>query len=75
MPPSNPIPINPQLLSWARQESGFELFRVAKRLHVKQERLEAWEAGERQPTLRQVEQLAHFFHRPLLLIGLIGMAR
>ena len=75
MPPSNPIPINPQLLSWARQESGFELFRVAKRLNVKLERLEAWEAGERQPTLRQVEQLAHFFHRPLLLIGLIGMAR
>lgn len=70
MPPSNTLPVNPQLLSWARQESGFELFRVAKRLHVKQERLEAWEAGERQPTLRQVEQLAHFFHRPLSIFFL-----
>jgi Zn-dependent peptidase ImmA (M78 family) len=70
MAPSNTIPINPQLLSWARQESGFELFRVAKRLNVKLERLEAWEAGERQPTLRQVEQLAHFFHRPLSIFFL-----
>ncbi len=70
MASSNLLPINPQLLSWARQESGFELFRVAKRLNVKLERLEAWEAGERQPTLRQVEQLAHFFHRPLSIFFL-----
>lgn len=70
MRPENALPVNPQLLSWARQESGFELFRVAKRLNVKPERLEAWEAGERQPTLRQIEQLAHFFHRPLSIFFL-----
>jgi Zn-dependent peptidase ImmA (M78 family) len=32
---------------------------------VKEERVEAWEKGERRPTLRQVEELARFFHRPL----------
>jgi Zn-dependent peptidase ImmA (M78 family)/transcriptional regulator with XRE-family HTH domain len=65
MPSSAALPINPQLLTWAREESGFEVFRVAKRLNVKHEKVEAWEAGKRQPTLRQVEKLARFFHRPL----------
>ena len=65
MPSSQNISINPELLSWARQESGFELFRVAKRLNVTPEKIEAWETGERQPTMRQVENLARFFHRPL----------
>lgn len=65
MSTSDTFPINPQLLTWARHESGFELPRVAKRLNVKEEKLESWEAGERQPTLRQVEALARFFHRPL----------
>ena len=63
MPSSQIIPVNPELLSWARQESGFELFRVAKRLNVKPEKVEAWETGEKQPTMRQIENLAHFFHR------------
>ena len=59
------MPAHPELLSWARRESGFELFRVAKRLNVKPEKVEAWEVGEKQPTLRQIENLARFFHRPL----------
>ncbi len=64
------IPVNPELLSWARQESGFELFRVAKRLNVKPEKVEAWETGEKQPTMRQVENLARFLHRPLSIFFL-----
>jgi Zn-dependent peptidase ImmA (M78 family)/transcriptional regulator with XRE-family HTH domain len=59
------ISINPALLAWARQESGYAVDRVARRLHVKEERVAAWETGQRQPTLRQVENLARFFHRPL----------
>ena len=59
------IAVNPSLLAWAREESGYALDRVAKRLQVKGERVAAWEAGVRQPTLRQVENLARFFHRPL----------
>jgi len=65
MPPSGTIPVNPSLLVWAREESGYGLERVAKRLQVKEERVEAWEKGERQPTFRQVEELAKFLHRPL----------
>lgn len=59
------ITVNPTLLAWAREESGYGLDRVAKRLRVKEERVSAWEKGERQPTIRQVEALARFFHRPL----------
>lgn len=70
MPAQQTIPVNPELLSWARQESGFELFRVAKRLNVKQEKVEAWETGEKQPTMRQIENLARFFHRPLSIFFL-----
>lgn len=65
MPSASPIPVNPQLLSWAREQSGYDLTRTAKRLNIKPARLEAWERGERQPTLRQTEVLARFFRRPL----------
>lgn len=62
---SQAIAVNKLLLAWAREESGYELDQVASRLKVKEERVSAWEKGELQPTLRQLEKLAHFFHRPL----------
>jgi Zn-dependent peptidase ImmA (M78 family) len=60
-----PLPINPAVLVWAREESGYPVERVADRLQVKTERIEEWEQGVRPPTLRQVENLARFYHRPL----------
>ena len=59
------IAANKLLLAWAREESGYELEQVASRLKVREERVSAWEKGELQPTLKQLEKLAHFFHRPL----------
>ena len=59
------VVVTPQLISWARHESGFAVEQVAKRLGVKPERVEAWEKAERSPTMRQAEELAKFFHRPL----------
>lgn len=58
------IALNPSLLVWAREQSGYGLDRVARRLQVKEERVAEWEAGERQPTTREVENLARMFHRP-----------
>lgn len=60
-----PVEPNPSVLHWARQESGYAVERVAKRLAVKPERIEAWEQGERVPTPRQLQNLARFYHRPL----------
>ena len=65
MPNISPVAINPSLLAWAREESGYGVDRVAKRLDVPEARVIAWEQGERQPTLRQVGLLAQFLHRPL----------
>lgn len=65
MSPAPSIPVNPDVLRWAREESGHTPERVAARLQVKQERVQDWEAGERQPTQRQLEELAKFLRRPL----------
>jgi len=58
------VAINPPLLAWALAESGYPLERVAKAVPVKEERLRAWLNAEMQPTMRQVEKLAHFLQRP-----------
>jgi Zn-dependent peptidase ImmA (M78 family)/DNA-binding XRE family transcriptional regulator len=65
MPVTSPANVNPEVLAWARTEGGWLPEQVARSLQVKPARVVAWEEGERQPTLRQVEKLARFFHRPL----------
>jgi len=65
-----PALVNPELLAWAREQSGYQPEPVAKRLSVKVERFLSWEHGDRQPTVRQVEALAKFYHRPFGLFFL-----
>ena len=65
MPPSQLALVNPRVLVWARQYGGWALEDVARKLAIKVERLQAWESGEKQPTVRQVQNLAKFLHRPL----------
>ena len=61
---STPALVNPTVLTWARQESGYPPEPVAKRLNVKPERLLAWERGDLKPTVRQAQDLANFYRRP-----------
>lgn len=61
---STPALVNPVVLTWARQESGYEPEPVAKRLNVKPEQVIAWERGDKKPTVRQAQELAKFYHRP-----------
>ena len=61
---SIPADINPELLIWAREESGYAADVVAKRIGVKVERLAEWENGGRRPSVRQVQNLAKYYHRP-----------
>ena len=56
--------VNPTLLAWAREQSGYASETVAKRLGVKPNRLEAWERGDLKPTVRQAQELARYYHRP-----------
>lgn len=64
---SLPIPLNSSVLSWARKESGFPLDRVARKLNIKKvDRVASWEdPGGETPTMRQIQLLAKFYHRPL----------
>ena len=65
-----PALVTPELLVWAREQSGYAPGPVAKRLNVKTERLLAWERGEKKPTVRQAKELARFYHRPFGLFFL-----
>lgn len=58
---------NPNLIAWARREAGYDAVRVAKRLGVKPEQVEGWEANGKPPTVRQLMNLAAFLERPLSL--------
>lgn len=52
------VPINPELLTWARERAGLDMLALAGRFP----RLSEWEAGELQPTLRQLEDFARTVH-------------
>lgn len=52
------IPVNPELLTWARERAGIDTLALARRFP----KLSEWEAGELQPTLRQLEDFARAVH-------------
>jgi Zn-dependent peptidase ImmA (M78 family) len=52
------IPINPELLTWARERAGLDTLALAGRFP----KLSEWETGELQPTLRQLEDFARAMH-------------
>ena len=54
-------PVKPSLIAWARERAGLESADLAHRFP----KLEAWEAGETQPTLRQVKAFARAVHVPV----------
>lgn len=56
------VQIRPELLRWARERAGIA---AAALLRDKFPKLEAWEAGETQPTLKQLERFARTVHVPV----------
>ena len=52
------VPVNPELLRWARERSGI----AQEDLAAKFRKLPEWEDGETQPTLKQVEAFARAVH-------------
>src|ERR1700722_11866482 len=55
---STRVEVNPELLAWARQRSGLAFDDIAHRFPM----LAAWERGEQQPTLKQLESFAQATH-------------
>ena len=56
--------VNRELLVWARTSAGLSLDQAAKKVQVRPERLESWEAGERRPTVKQLRKLGKVYRRP-----------
>jgi Zn-dependent peptidase ImmA (M78 family) len=50
----NRVAIEPRMIAWARERSGLDVAALAKRFPA----YEAWERGDKQPTLNQLEDLA-----------------
>jgi len=59
--------INPEILIWARKTAGLSVAEAAKKLALSgPERLEALEKGDREPSRRQLANMAVKYRRPLL---------
>jgi Zn-dependent peptidase ImmA (M78 family) len=57
----NRVPVKPELLCWARNRASRDVARLSKPFP----KLEAWERGEVQPTLKQLERFAKATHTPV----------
>ena len=55
------VPVNPELLHWARERSGH----ARQDLAAKFKKLPEWENGAAQPTLKQLEAFARAVHVPV----------
>ncbi len=62
------IPVNPDVLRWARETLRLSQEEVAQRMKKKISDIEAWERGEASPTYIQLEKLAYrIYKRPIAL--------
>ena len=57
------VPVNPALISWARERAGIAQEDLAVKVNFR--KLPLWEAGEAQPTLKQAEAFARAVHVPV----------
>ena len=65
MPKSITVEINPEVLKWLRESSGWKVEEVSKRLSTAVETITAFESGTESPTLTQLKILSVMFKRPL----------
>ena len=62
--------VTPKLLVWAREKSHLPLEAAARKLGVKSHQLEAWEAGDDHPTMKQLYEVSRVYQRPLSIFYL-----
>lgn len=62
------IPVNPVMLTWARETAGISIEEVSRRIKKPIEVIQSWESGADTPTYIQLEKLAYqIYKRPLAL--------
>ena len=57
------IPVNNDILKWARETSGLSIGEVARKLNKQADDIENWEQGISSPTYPQLEKLAYEVYR------------
>lgn len=62
--------VEPKLLVWARESLNLDIDTVARKIHVKLEKLQLWESGQTKPSIVQFKKLAHLYKRPLAVFYL-----
>jgi Zn-dependent peptidase ImmA (M78 family)/transcriptional regulator with XRE-family HTH domain len=60
-----PVPITPSVLSWAIEQSGYQLTELASAIDVTPVEIEQWLSGASVPTISVARNLANKLHRPL----------
>jgi Zn-dependent peptidase ImmA (M78 family) len=68
VPAQKQIPITPQVLRWAIDESGYSDEQVAEKVGVAVDRLDAWLAGAAKPGKTHFKKLAEVLKRPPLTL-------
>jgi len=65
---TQPIPVNNDILKWARETSGLSIAEVARSLNKNVNDVEGWEQGISSPTYSQLERLAYeIYKRPVAI--------
>lgn len=64
MPPFRP-PVEPRILTWARESMFLAPDEAARKIGVRADVLRAWEAGAARPTLPQLRKAASVYRQPL----------
>jgi Zn-dependent peptidase ImmA (M78 family)/transcriptional regulator with XRE-family HTH domain len=63
-------PVTPEVLRWARESVGATVGDAAQRAGVTEDRIQAWEAGEAEPTVAKLRALAKLYQRSLAVFFL-----
>ncbi len=64
------VPINPELLVWARESAGYSVETAAAKLGIKHEKLDTIERGDTLPSFAQLKKAADIYKRPLAVFFL-----
>ncbi len=59
------VEINPEVLKWFRESSGWKIEEVSKKLDTNVETITDFESGKKSPSLKQLKILSVLFKRPL----------
>ncbi len=65
---SERIPVVPEVLAWAGRTARLSVEAAAKRVGASAASIERWEAGELQPTIKQLRNAARVYGRPLAVL-------